>query len=240
MGTSDRYQQPAVAVAPAWVQAAGRGVVAAVVTALVSAVLTRVLMRAVVVLTNGEPRFNFDSIVFIAFFYILCLLPGCVALAIAARWWSWALLAAGTALLAFQAVNIGLQETAHVNAMTTGRWVGFGAALLAMLLGLRRPGGGGSPVGAALEIARRPWPREVGPVVASCGPPSITARSPSGPGLFRPDLAVCSGPCTPMRCSHLDAAVTACSNGLHVHPRLGIRHRCRPHRCLPCCVWGRW
>jgi hypothetical protein len=134
VGTSDSYQQPAAAVAPAWVQAAGRGVVAAIVTALVSAVLTRVLMRAVVVLTNGEPHFNLGGSLLIAFFYILCLLPGCVALAIAARWWSWALLAAGTALLAFQAVNIGLQETAHVNAMTTGRWVGFGAVLLAMLL----------------------------------------------------------------------------------------------------------
>jgi hypothetical protein len=134
VGTSDSYQRPALAVAPAWVQAVGRGVVAAVVTGLTSAVLTRVLMRAVEVLANGTPRFSLGGSMLIAFFYILCLLPGCVALAIAARWWSWALLAAGTVLLAFEAVMIGVQEAGDVTAMTTGRWVGLVTALLAMLL----------------------------------------------------------------------------------------------------------
>lgn len=134
MGTSGSRHRPALAVAPGWVRATARGAAAAVVAGLASAVLTRALMRAVEVLTHGTPRFSLGGSLLIAVFYILCLLPGCVALAVAGRSVGWVLLAAGTLLLLFEAVVIGLQEAGDVTAMTTSRRVGLAGALLAMLL----------------------------------------------------------------------------------------------------------
>jgi hypothetical protein len=99
----------------------------------VSALVTRVLMRAVTLLTNGEPEFSPAALLFIASFYVLVLLPGCVALAYSRGRWPWVLFAAGVVVLAFEAVNIGLQETTHAAVMTSGRWAGLALVLLAML-----------------------------------------------------------------------------------------------------------
>ena len=113
--------------------AATRGLAAAAVPGAVSAVVTRVLMRAVTLLTNGEPEFSPGGLLFIAAFYVLVLLPGCVALAYSRGRWPWVLLGAGVVVLVFEAVNIGVQETTDTAAMTGGRWVGLSLVLLAML-----------------------------------------------------------------------------------------------------------
>ena len=111
---------------------------AAALAGLASAVLTRLLMRVVEVLTNGTPHFSLGGLVAISSFYVLCLLPGCIALAAfrgrPARRWSWALFVAGSALLGFMAVNIGVQETNDTNGMTPTRWLALAITLVAMVL----------------------------------------------------------------------------------------------------------
>ena len=61
------------------------------------------------------------------------LLPGCVALARSPARWTWWLFIAGVAVLGFEAVVIGLQETAGTHDMSTGRWIGLMLVLLTML-----------------------------------------------------------------------------------------------------------
>ncbi len=113
--------------------ATGRGFAAAAVAGAGSALITRALMRAVVLLTNGDPEFSLGALLFIALFYMLALLPGCLALARTRAWWAWLLLAAGVMLLAFEAVAIGLDETTATHDMTPGRWSLFVAVLVSML-----------------------------------------------------------------------------------------------------------
>lgn len=105
---------------------------AAVVGGLLSAAVTRVLMAVVAVLTGDGPEPTVVGTVGIAVFYVLVLLPGAVALAWSATRWSWALYLAGVLLLAFEAVAIGLQETADSRDLTIGAWVLLVGVLTAM------------------------------------------------------------------------------------------------------------
>jgi hypothetical protein len=108
------------------------GVAAATVAGLLSAVITRLLMRAVAHIVNGIPQFSLGGSAFIALVYIVCLLPGCLALACTRARWPWVLFAGGSALLIFEAVAIGLGETAAAQDMTAGRWLLLVVVLTAM------------------------------------------------------------------------------------------------------------
>ena len=112
---------------------AGTGCVAAVVTGVGSAVITRTLMRAVAVLTNDDPVFTPGALAFIAVFYTLALLPGCLALAQSPGRWPWLLFAAGVGVLAFEAVAIGVQETSDAHDVTRSQQIWLALVLLAML-----------------------------------------------------------------------------------------------------------
>jgi hypothetical protein len=67
------------------------GIAAATVAGLLSAVITRLLMRTVAHLVNGIPQFSLAGSAFIALVYIVCLLPGCLALAYPRARWPWIL-----------------------------------------------------------------------------------------------------------------------------------------------------
>jgi hypothetical protein len=99
------------------------GIAAATVAGLLSAVITRLLMRAVAHLVNGIPQFSLGGSAFIALVYIVCLLPGCLALTYSRARWPWILFSGGCALLIFEAVAIGLGETRAAHDMTAGRWL---------------------------------------------------------------------------------------------------------------------
>jgi len=64
--------------------------------------------------------------------YIVCLLPGCLALACTRARWPCVLFAGGCAILIFEAVAIGLGETAAAQDMTAGRWLLLVVVLAAM------------------------------------------------------------------------------------------------------------
>jgi hypothetical protein len=109
------------------------GVAAATLGGLVSAVLTRALMRTVTLITNGTPDFTWFGSIGIALVYIAALLPGAIALALTAGRWPWILFGGGIAFLAYGAVVIGSEETAHAQGLTVGRWIALVAILAAML-----------------------------------------------------------------------------------------------------------
>ena len=109
------------------------GVAAATLWGLVSAVLTRTLMRTVTLITNGIPNFTWIGSFGIAVVYIAALLPGAIGLAYTAGRWPWILFGGGIAFLAYGAVVIGLEETAHAQGLTAGRWIALAAILAAML-----------------------------------------------------------------------------------------------------------
>jgi hypothetical protein len=108
------------------------GAAAATVAGLVSAVVTRLFMRAVAQLVNGIPQFGLGGSAFIALVYIVSLLPGCLALAYTRARWPWLLFSGGCALLIFEAVAIGLEETSAAHDMTAGRWLLLVVVLTAM------------------------------------------------------------------------------------------------------------
>jgi hypothetical protein len=108
------------------------GVAAAAVAGLLSAVITRLLMRAVAHIVNGTPQFSLGGSAFIALVYIVSLLPGCLALACTRARWPWLLFSGGCAILIFEAVAIGLGETAAAHDMTAGRWLLLVVVLAAM------------------------------------------------------------------------------------------------------------
>ena len=60
--------------------------------------------------------------------------PGCLALALTRAWWAWLLLASGVAVLALEAVVIGLQETANAHDLTAARWIALSVVLVLMLV----------------------------------------------------------------------------------------------------------
>lgn len=108
------------------------GALAASATGLVSAAVTRTLMRAVAALTREPTNFSIGGSAGIALIYTIALLPGCIALALSRRWWPWLVFGAGAALLIFEAVAIGVQETATASDMTFQRTLGLGIVLLTM------------------------------------------------------------------------------------------------------------
>src|SRR5690242_12018081 len=99
------------------------GVVAAAVTGVVSALITRALMRAVALVVNDDPSFTPGALVAIVVIYTLLLVPGCVALSYSSAPWAWILFGLGIAVLASQAVAIGVAETANGHGMTPVRWI---------------------------------------------------------------------------------------------------------------------
>jgi hypothetical protein len=110
-----------------------RGAVVAGVWGLLSAAVTRALMRAVVLVTEGTPGFSWAGTLGIAIVYIVVLLPGAVALAYSDGRWPYLVYGGGIAFLAFEAVAIGRQETAHVTGLSTWRWAGLVVILLSMV-----------------------------------------------------------------------------------------------------------
>jgi len=108
------------------------GATAAAAAGIASAVVTRALMRAVAVLTHSPTAFSIGGSAGIALIYTVALLPGCVVLALDKRRWGWGLTSSGAVLLLFEAVNIGIQETANAQDMTNGRTILLCLVLLAM------------------------------------------------------------------------------------------------------------
>ena len=115
-----------------WVLAVQTGVAAAVVPGLVSAIITRLLMRVVTLLVNGVPDFTLAGSAGIAIIYVLFLLPGCLALAFTRARWPWVLFGGGACVLVFEAIVIGLQETADAHDLTAARWFALVTVLILM------------------------------------------------------------------------------------------------------------
>ena len=113
-------------------EAVGRGLAAAVVPALLSAAITRVLMRLVALLVGTEPHFDPFALLGIFIIYTLLLVPGCLALALSGSRWPWLLFGAGWAVLLFEGIAIGLDETSSAQDLSPMRWVGLSLVLLAM------------------------------------------------------------------------------------------------------------
>ena len=91
-------------------------------------------MRVVAVLANTEPSFDPVASMSIGVVYVALLLPGCLALAYSRARWPWLLFGGGVAVLLFEAVGIGLQETSSAHDLTTGRWIALIFVLLVMFL----------------------------------------------------------------------------------------------------------
>ena len=108
------------------------GGAAAALAGVASAVVTRALMGAVARLVHEPTHFSLGGSAGIALIYTVALLPGCVALACTNRRWPWVLLAAGAALLIFEAVAIGVQETAAARDLNPMRLTALAIVLLAM------------------------------------------------------------------------------------------------------------
>ena len=113
-------------------EAVGRGLAAAAVPALLSAAVTRVLMRLVDLLVNTETHFDPFAFFGIFVFYSLLLMPGCLALALNGSRWPWLLFGAGWAVLLFEGVAIGLDETSAAQEMSPLHWLGLSLLLLVM------------------------------------------------------------------------------------------------------------
>ena len=113
-------------------EAIGRGLAAAAVPALLSAAITRVLMRLVALLVNTETHFDPLALFGIFVVYSLLLMPGCLALALNGSRWPWLLFGAGWAVLLFEGVAIGLEETSTAQEMTPLHWLGLSLLLLVM------------------------------------------------------------------------------------------------------------
>jgi hypothetical protein len=114
------------------VEAIGRGLAAAAVPALLSAAITRLLMRLVALLVDTDTHFDPFALFGIFVIYSLLLVPGCLALALNGSRWPWVLFGAGWAVLLFEGVAIGLDETSAAQDMSPLRWLGLLLLLLAM------------------------------------------------------------------------------------------------------------
>lgn len=99
------------------------GVVAAAVPGILAGVVTRLLMRLIAHTVNDQPGFSWTGSVGIVLIYVATLLPGCVALACSRGRWPWLLFSASVVLLTFEAIAIGVQETAAAHDMGVGRWI---------------------------------------------------------------------------------------------------------------------
>jgi len=109
------------------------GVAAAATTGIASAMVTRMLMRATALVLMEPTSFSLVGSAGIALIYTVALLPGCIALALTRQRWAWAVLAAGCALLLFEAVNIGYAETQAAHDLTAVRDLGLGLVLTAIV-----------------------------------------------------------------------------------------------------------
>ena len=125
------------------------GGAAAALAGVASAVVTRALMGAVARLVHEPTHFSLGGSAGIALIYTVALLPGCVALACTHRRWPWVVLGAGAALLIFEAVAIGVQETAAARDLTPMRLTALLIVLLAMA------GAYGLQFRVAAQLARR-------------------------------------------------------------------------------------
>jgi hypothetical protein len=113
-------------------RALGRGVVAAVVGGLVGAALTRGLMRAVILMADGDPRFSWAGLVFIALFHVVFLTPGAIALAWSRARWPVVVFGAGAVAIPVQAAGIATTDLAAVGPFSAGQWVALVALFVAM------------------------------------------------------------------------------------------------------------
>ena len=113
-------------------RALGRGVLAAVVGGLVGAVLTRGLMRAVILVADGDARFSWSGLVFIALFYVVFLTPGAIALAWSRARWPVVVFGAGAVAIPIQAAGIATTDLEAVGPFSAGQWVALVALFVAM------------------------------------------------------------------------------------------------------------
>ena len=113
-------------------RALGRGVVAAVVGGLVGAALTRGLMRAVILVADGDARFSWAGLVFIALFYVVFLTPGAIALAWSRARWPVVVFGAGAVAIPVQAAGIATTDLEAVGPFSPGQW----AVLVLLFLGM--------------------------------------------------------------------------------------------------------
>jgi hypothetical protein len=113
-------------------RALGRGVVAAVVGGLVGAALTRGLMRAVILVADGDARFSWAGLVFIALFYVVFLTPGAIALAWSRARWPVVVFGAGAVAIPVQAAGIATTDLEAVGPFSAGQWVALVALFVAM------------------------------------------------------------------------------------------------------------
>jgi len=109
-----------------------KALLACTVAAALSAAVTRMLMWAVAVTVNVETHFTWTGSLLIFLAYFVFSAPGAVALALSRGRWPWVLAGAGIAVLGWNAVLIGLQETAGASAMTGWRWAQLIVLLTAM------------------------------------------------------------------------------------------------------------
>ena len=114
------------------VRAVARGLGAAVIGGLIGAALTRALMRVVIIVAGGTPAFTWTGTMFIAFFYVVFLLPGAIALAWSRARWPLFLFGAGAVAIPVQATGIATTDLADVGPFSTGQW----AVLVVLFVGL--------------------------------------------------------------------------------------------------------
>jgi hypothetical protein len=115
-----------------WVRALARGAAAAVAGGLVGAALTRGLMRAIMLVADGDPRFTWSGLAFIALFYVVFLLPGAVALAWTRARWPVFLFGAGAVAIPVQATGIATTDLEAVGPFSSGQWAVLVVLFVAM------------------------------------------------------------------------------------------------------------
>jgi hypothetical protein len=115
-----------------WVRALARGAAAAVAGGLVGAALTRGLMRAIMLVADGDPRFTWSGLAFIALFYVVFLLPGAVALAWTRARWPVFLFGAGAVAIPVQATGIATTDLEAVGPFSAGQWAVLVVLFVAM------------------------------------------------------------------------------------------------------------
>jgi hypothetical protein len=115
-----------------WVRALARGAAAAVAGGLVGAALTRGLMRAIMLVADGDPRFTWSGLAFIALFYVVFLLPGAGALAWTRARWPVFLFGAGAVAIPVQATGIATTDLEAVGPFSAGQWAVLVVLFVAM------------------------------------------------------------------------------------------------------------
>jgi hypothetical protein len=104
------------------VRAGARGLGAAALGGLIGAALTRALMRVVIIVAGGTPAFTWTGTMFIAFFYVVFLLPGAIALAWSRARWPLFVWGAGALAIPVQAAGIATTDLEAVGPFSAGQW----------------------------------------------------------------------------------------------------------------------